>query len=662
MPTACGRPHHLLRRCARVHPVRRKRPTFPVLDALPLDVWSLVLAHLTFADCLRLSKACRAGAAGTRERRADVRLLRSDSVTSTCLWHKPAHVGRDRIRCVYDSEARLLHALDRLWTCRASLDQVVRFHVEVRPAQLHWYTWRTMGAVLRALPACRRLLLIRRDSDDADVEPMHVVDPERVNLVAGFRALPLLEMAQLVGVGVPGAHLEALAHPHPNLTTLAFDHNPIGDAGFAHLLRAMRGDALPALRRLSLVEVGLTAAGTRACAGEQGGAARAHALEQLCVKGNALGDEGFAHVVAWMALDLLLLRGLDVSCCDLTNVAVEHLAAARPVLVAAELGRLEMHENESIDDVGVLALGQSVLDGRLPVLRDVHFAMTDVSHEAMDYLHRCLQDNWKRVAFFRHHRPTALKATDARWTGADVDLALRALGEYAEETLSSLCLTNNDLGDEGVLSVMRSVRSATGCLTHLCLLNLRRNGIADDAVWHLRGALAEGRLAELQKLVLSENLITSVGVGYLCYGVAEAPHRCEALRALDLDRNSLDGAAVRSLVGVAQTGALAGLQELHLEDNVFLVPLLFEALAQVRSRDVFAQLRVLGAHSFGCAMTTDDVRVVHSLLRDGMLPSLAHISLPCFGEGVAARERRLLQLEMRRRNFRQLAMQEAEAL
>ena len=658
MPTACGRPHHLLRRCARVHPVRRKRPTFPVLDALPLDVWSLVLAHLTFADCLRLSKACRAGAAGTRERRADVRLLRSDSVTSTCLWHKPAHMGRDRIRCVYDSEARLLHALDRLWTCRASLDQVVRFHVEVRPAQLHWYTWRTMGALMRALPACRRLLLIRRDSDDADVEPMHVVDPERVNLVAGFRALPLLEMAQLVGVGVPGAHLEALAHPLPNLTTLALDHTPIGDAGFAHLLRAMRGDALPALRRLSLVEVGLTATGTRACAGEEGGAARAHALEQLCVKGNALGDEGFEYVVAWMALGLLLLRGLDVSCCDLTNVAVEHLTAARPALVAAELSRLEMHENESIDDVGVLALGQSVLDGQLPVLRDVHFAMTDVSHEAMDYLHRCLQDNWKRVAFFRHHRPTALKATDARWTGADVDLALRALGEYAEETLSSLCLTNNNLGDEGVLSVMVGaerdrVPDAPAPAQPEAQRHRRRRpaAFARRAGRGAAGGAAEVRAVREPDHVGGRRLPVLRRGG----GAAQVRGAARARPRPQLARRS-GGAA---LVGVAQTGALAGLQELHLEDNVFLRRS-FEALAQVRSRDVFAQLRVLGAHSFGCAMTAEDVRVVHALLRDGMLLSLAHISLPCFGEGVAARDGgcRLV----RRRNFRQLVMAEVEAL
>ena len=98
--------------------------------------------------------------------------------------------------------------------------------------------------------------------------------------------------------------------------------------------------------------------------------------------------------------------------------------------------------------------------------------------------------------------------------------------------------------------------------------------------------------------------------------------------------------------GAARGG---GLLELHLEDNVFLVPLLFEALAQVRSRDVFAQLRVLGAHT-PSARARDPGEGARRVARRRACCATAphrrpeaHISLPCFGEGVRARERSRLR-------------------
>ena len=89
--------------------------------------------------------------------------------------------------------------------------------------------------------------------------------------------------------------------------------------------------------------------------------------------------------------------------------------------------------------------------------------MTDVSHEAMDYLHRCLEDNGTARARAATPRPTALKATTLRRSGADVDRAARARASAPRrDGRRSAVPPDNNLADERAVGDAAAVPASTG--------------------------------------------------------------------------------------------------------------------------------------------------------------------------------------------------------
>ena len=146
--------------------------------------------------------------------------------------------------------------------------------------------------------------------------------------------------------------------------------------------------------------------------------------------------------------------------------------------------------------------------------------------------------------------------------------ALRVLGRHtvmksALETLTSLNLAKNRIGDKGVLQLAR--------LSQLEELNLSRNRVGDRSE-------ALSQLANLVKLDLANNHIGEVGAK----GVA----RIASLRSLNLAGNHIGDH------GALATGNLDGLSSLNLADNSLSdtgIRKLLEALAESAS----GQLRFL---------------------------------------------------------------------
>ena len=186
-------------------------------------------------------------------------------------------------------------------------------------------------------------------------------------------ALAELHLVQFAGtVGPDGVQrlAEGLgAGALPAMTLLAIRGVHVGDAGASALAAALGRGAMPRLKFLNLCNTALTDAGLVALAPAL---RQRPALEQLCLTGNPLGDEGLAALVAPPppagvppppTAGLAKLKKLNLSWTQVTDAGCAALAAALDsgALPAAALEKLYLDDIRA-SDAAVAAVGRAGLE------------------------------------------------------------------------------------------------------------------------------------------------------------------------------------------------------------------------------------------------------------------------------------------------------------
>jgi hypothetical protein len=133
----------------------------------------------------------------------------------------------------------------------------------------------------------------------------------------------------------------------------------VGDAGTSALAAALSGGALPRLKHLGLINAAIGDAGLVALAP---GLRRLPALEMLILRGNPVGDEGLAALVA-----------------------PPPLAGALPLPTGGlkELIRLDLDYTQ-VSDAGCAALAAALDSGALPALEELSLDGIPASVAAQD--------------------------------------------------------------------------------------------------------------------------------------------------------------------------------------------------------------------------------------------------------------------------------------
>nr|XP_012311495.2 ribonuclease inhibitor isoform X1 [Aotus nancymaae] len=276
-----------------------------------------------------------------------------------------------------------------------------------------------LAAVLRAKPDFKELTVSNNDIEEAGV---HV-------LCQGLKDSPCrLETLKLENCGATSdscRDLCGILASKTSLRELALGNNKLGDVGIAELCPGLLHPG-SRLKTLWIWECGLTA---KSCVDLCRVLRAKDSLKELSLAGNKLGDEG-----AWLLCESLLepgcqLESLWVKSCSLTAACCSHFSS----VLAQNKFLLELQISENrLGDAGVQELCQG-LGQPGSVLRSLWLGDCDVSDSSCGSL-------------------------------AETLLANRSLRE--------LDLSNNCVGDAGILQLMESLRQPACLLEQLVLYDI----------------------------------------------------------------------------------------------------------------------------------------------------------------------------------------------
>ncbi|XP_037373213.1 ribonuclease inhibitor [Talpa occidentalis] len=256
-------------------------------------------------------------------------------------------------------------------------------------------------------------------------------------LCRGLAAAPCqLELLNLESCGLTSSNCEdvgALVDSKASLCHLDLSNNPLGDAGIAQLCSALLGPSSQ-IKTLWLWECDLTAEGCR----EVCRVLRAKkSLKELSLADNALGDEGVRLLCESLLDPGCQLESLWVKTCGLTAASCQHLSSM--LTKNQHLRELQLSRNP-LGNAGVqlLCQGLSQPDTKLQTL----------------WLSDC-------------------EVTDSS-CGSFASLLL------ANRSLRELDLSNNGLGDPGVLQLLGSLEQPECSLTQMVLYDIYWTEAVED--------------------------------------------------------------------------------------------------------------------------------------------------------------------------------------
>jgi hypothetical protein len=149
-----------------------------------------------------------------------------------------------------------------------------------------------------------------------------------------------------------------------------------------------------------------------------------------------------------------------------------------------------------------------------------------------------------------------------------------AVSMGALESIKSLDLSNNDIGDEGMKALSNEI--AKRLLPHLEVLNLGSNKIGRTGIESFADAIKPTTdkpavLPSLVELHLGNNLICKLGMRAFATAITPTEENFSGalgkLKVLDLDNNQIDSDGLIALSGAISKYALVNLQELSLREN-----------------------------------------------------------------------------------------------
>lgn len=276
-----------------------------------------------------------------------------------------------------------------------------------------------LASVLRAKPGLKELALSNNDLGEAGVRA----------LCQGLKdSASQLEVLKLESCGVTTANCRELAEAVAGTATLQELHlgdNPLGDAGLAALCPGLLQPG-SRLQTLWLWDCGLTAEGCR----DLSGLLKAKdSLKELSVAGNALGDEGAQLLCEALLEPSCRLQSLWVKSCNLTAACCPHFGSV--LGQNRSLLELQLSSNQ-LGDAGVQGLCQGL---RQPgcVLQVLCLGDCDVSDGGCGSLASVL---------------------------------------LVSPSLQKLDLSNNCMGDPGLLQLLDSARQPACTLQYLILYDI----------------------------------------------------------------------------------------------------------------------------------------------------------------------------------------------
>ena len=149
-----------------------------------------------------------------------------------------------------------------------------------------------------------------------------------------------------------------------------------------------------------------------------------------------------------------------------------------------------------------------------------------------------------------------------------------AVSMGALESIKSLDLSNNDIGDEGMKALSNEI--AKRLLPHLEVLNLGSNQIGRKGIESFADAIKPTTdkpavLPSLVELHLGNNLICKLGMRAFATAITPTEENFSGalgkLKVLDLDNNQIGSDGLIALSGAISKYALVNLQELSLREN-----------------------------------------------------------------------------------------------
>uniref|UniRef100_K7DI92 Ribonuclease inhibitor n=1 Tax=Pan troglodytes TaxID=9598 RepID=K7DI92_PANTR len=301
--------------------------------------------------------------------------------------------------------------------CEGLLDPQCRLEkLQLEYCNLSAASCKPLASVLRAKPDFKELTVSNNDINEAGV---------RV-LCQGLKDSPCqLEALKLESCGVTSDNcrdLCGIVASKASLRELALGSNKLGDVGMAELCPGLLHPS-SRLRTLWIWECGITAKGC----GDLCRVLRAkESLKELSLAGNELGDEGARLLCETLLEPGCQLESLWVKSCSFTAACCSHFSS----VLAQNKFLLELQiSNNRLEDAGVQELCQG-LGQPGSVLRVLWLADCDVSDSSCSSLAATL---------------------------------------LANHSLRELDLSNNCLGDAGILQLVESVRQP-GCLLEQLVL------------------------------------------------------------------------------------------------------------------------------------------------------------------------------------------------
>nr|XP_039327151.1 ribonuclease inhibitor [Saimiri boliviensis boliviensis]XP_039327152.1 ribonuclease inhibitor [Saimiri boliviensis boliviensis]XP_039327153.1 ribonuclease inhibitor [Saimiri boliviensis boliviensis] len=276
-----------------------------------------------------------------------------------------------------------------------------------------------LASVLRAKPDFKELTVSNNDIDETGVRA----------LCQGLKDSPCqLETLKLEKCGVTSDNCRDLCSilaSKASLQELALGNNKLGDVGITELCPGLLHPS-SRLRTLWIWECGLTA---KSCVDLCRVLRAKDSLKELSLAGNELGDEGAQLLCESLLEPGCQLESLWVKSCSLTAACCSHFSS----VLAKNKFLLELQISENrLGDAGVQELCRG-LGQPGSVLRSLWLGDCDVSDSSCSSLAATL---------------------------------------LANHSLRELDLSNNCLGDEGILALMGSVRQPACLLEQLVLYDI----------------------------------------------------------------------------------------------------------------------------------------------------------------------------------------------
>ncbi|KAJ1159257.1 hypothetical protein NDU88_011925 [Pleurodeles waltl] len=301
-----------------------------------------------------------------------------------------------------------------------------------------------------------------------------------------------LEMCNCLLTGVCCADLASVLSTTPSLTELALSDDALGDLGIAQLCEGLRQSQCK-LQRLELDQTSLTGS----CCADLASVLRTKtSLTELSLRHNALGDAGLRRLCEGLNHPGIRLQKLDLCHCSLTGACCADLAVAlseTPSLIELNLGRNELGDSGLIQ----LCHGLERPDCRIEKLWLVSCSLSGSCGAAL----------------------ASLLATS--------------------QTLTTLCLAENELGDPAVMQLCEGLKEP-GC--KIQTLDLWLCSLSASCCPDLASAVIGS--PALTELILSDNKLGDSGLQLLCDGLRNPG--CK-VQTLNLDTNGLTDDSIPDL-------------------------------------------------------------------------------------------------------------------